>query len=1274
MRFRDWIRNWTSLGAVVVILIFTLRCQVDDSSEKKVLLSIQSDSTYLKFGKVWVGLVPEGKDDTTVVWKEDSLPAFDRLIKIPMNIPEKGLIHIIIRGYQSGTGKLIYEEIRVIDVATGELISSTIPIDLSSQGFRRPRARISIANKNLSIKDTARFEAIVVDTDGIVFSYAWDFLGNGSFGSEYAFEKEVTPVKAEKIYADTGHFKAIIRIKDAARKAYFDTLDFVVSQDPPTADAGQDTSVSAGDSVHLHGLGRDSLGFLVSREWGSGSGQYAFSKTGDTSFLAPVVAGNYSWFFRVTDDDGNQTEDSMTLVVLYHNDAYLASLEIDSIPLIPDFERSKDTYSASAAYPMDSIWVHYRTEDSTALAKLDGSPAGGHDERIKVPLKAGGNLIKISVYAQNGTGKKDYVVYVQRRLNTDATLSGLSVYPGKLSPEFSNKIYEYSVTLENGESNLTVAPELSDRANGKLFVNGLARLSGDIGQALSMRTGLDTVDIKVIAQEDTLQTDYRIIVSRLPSHDATLKNLILNVGNMTPDFSPSVLRYSDTLPNTIGTIGFKATTGTSTSKIYLNGELMVSDETKSNMPLKVGDNVFNVKVIAENGDTGAYQVRIRRLSANSNIGNLTIDHGRLSPSFASDRFEYADTVQGSVDTVRIGINAADSSVRSLRIRQETINGYVSARTIPISDGNNIVSLGVVAEDGSSSTYTVTIYRRNSDSTLDGITPNVGVIAPSFSKFVKSYSIILPNSQTGISFNAPPSNPLARVFLEGTLLVPSAGTGIIRLQPGTQLFHFRVLSESGDSMTYSVSVHRKSVDANLASFDIDQGILSPAFSPSVLNYRDTLAAGAKSVKISVKAEDTLVQAISIQGNAFQTTSASLSVPWAPLGAPIQILVTVTPEEGAPKSYSIKVAGSGFIKRYATKDDDNSVGVIPADGGGFYALDLVSQNNSQVIKSLLVKFDSDGDTLWSEIINANAIGDGMIISDHRTILAYGTSGAPGTNVQDGYIAELDLSGKVLWEKMYGSALSQEELLSATETNDGGYALAGYSSPASGNGSDLFVTRINSSGDTLWTHTYVTPTDEETGYSILQLPDKGFLVAGQNRTSLPVTARTCVARLDSLGNLQWIKSYGAGSVSQAKAIDLMADGNYVVFGAIMPANTSKYNGMALVVKPNGDSADIKSVVAEFNTIFSSMTRTRDRGFLAFGASNSSALSGSQDALIVKMDANLNVVMKKTYGGDKDDYLQIAAQSSDGGYFLLGSTYSYGSTSRDCLIIRTNPEGETE
>lgn len=77
----------------------------------------------------------------------------------------------------------------------------------------------------------------------------------------------------------------------------------------------------------------------------------------------------------------------------------------------------------------------------------------------------------------------------------------------------------------------------------------------------------------------------------------------------------------------------------------------------------------------------------------------------------------------------------------------------------------------------------------------------------------------------------------------------------------------------------------------------------------------------------------------------------------------------------------------------------------------------------------------------------------------------------------------------------------------------------------------------------------------------------------------------------------------------------------------------------------------------------------------------AGGEDIFVIKTDTMMNVIWSKTYGGAGDDFLvdrfpvaQIASPYFplyDGGFFLVGYTFSYGQGSSDIYLLRIDKDG---
>ncbi|MFH0918980.1 MAG: PKD domain-containing protein [Fibrobacterota bacterium] len=107
----------------------------------------------------------------------------------------------------------------------------------------------------------------------------------------------------------------IVMAVDDSGMAVYDTVRYGVSLDLPVADAGNDTIVAIGDSAFLHGRYAQQYGHAVKFEWAIGSTAY-FARTtnADTAFRMYSFHPGVPCYFRVTDDRGNMTTDSLTVV------------------------------------------------------------------------------------------------------------------------------------------------------------------------------------------------------------------------------------------------------------------------------------------------------------------------------------------------------------------------------------------------------------------------------------------------------------------------------------------------------------------------------------------------------------------------------------------------------------------------------------------------------------------------------------------------------------------------------------------------------------------------------------------------------------------------------------------------------------------------------------------------------------------------------------------------------------------------------------------------
>src|SRR5688500_16030938 len=71
--------------------------------------------------------------------------------------------------------------------------------------------------------------------------------------------------------------------------------------------------------------------------------------------------------------------------------------------------------------------------------------------------------------------------------------------------------------------------------------------------------------------------------------------------------------------------------------------------------------------------------------------------------------------------------------------------------------------------------------------------------------------------------------------------------------------------------------------------------------------------------------------------------------------------------------------------------------------------------------------------------------------------------------------------------------------------------------------------------------------------------------------------------------------------------------------------------------------------------IVRTSDGGYLIAGMTNNTDITDC-DAYVIKTDASGNSQWTKTYGGARPDYPYSMVETTDGNYFIVGYSASYG------------------
>lgn len=220
-----------------------------------------------------------------------------------------------------------------------------------------------------------------------------------------------------------------------------------------------------------------------------------------------------------------------------------------------------------------------------------------------------------------------------------------------------------------------------------------------------------------------------------------------------------------------------------------------------------------------------------------------------------------------------------------------------------------------------------------------------------------------------------------------------------------------------------------------------------------------------------------------------------------------------------------------KTYGGAQDDGAKSVVQAGDGNYVLAGYTKSYGAGGFDMYLVKVDSDGNLLWNLTYGGSQDDEANCIvqtSDEGYVLAGYTNS--GVQSQSAWLVKTDSSGQEQWNQVVPGI----EANSISHTSDGGYVLAtkyftGFE-----------LVKLDSSGQVQWNQTYTGP-DNSAAESAIQTNDGGYAIAGwENASETSTSAR--LIKTDSSGNVQWDQTYaGLG----AYALTQTSNGGYALTG---------------------------------------------------------------------------------------------------------------------------------
>jgi len=301
-------------------------------------------------------------------------------------------------------------------------------------------------------------------------------------------------------------------------------------------------------------------------------------------------------------------------------------------------------------------------------------------------------------------------------------------------------------------------------------------------------------------------------------------------------------------------------------------------------------------------------------------------------------------------------------------------------------------------------------------------------------------------------------------------------------------------------------------------------------------------------------------------------------------------------GNPEGYDVQqTTDGGYIICGVTQDNHNEMTLIKTDENGIeqwreiyretigyseygrsvkqtidegYIVCGWRHINNTSSKIYVVKTNSLGDKQWGNEYVERDWNYGYSVqqtTDGGYVVCGETNFYQTGSKSDVLLKKIDSNGSEQWSQTYGGN-NHDYGYSVQQTTDGGYIIVGKTISFGNGNSDVYLIKTDGNGIEQWSQTFG-GTGLDCGYSVQQTTDGGYIICGENRSSVNGLGLIYLIKTDDNGSQQWSKTYGGNGIHNDYGYDVeqTTDGGYIICGKI--CNINQVYSDVYLIKTDGN-----------------------------------------------------------------------------------------------------------
>lgn len=158
---------------------------------------------------------------------------------------------------------------------------------------------------------------------------------------------------------------------------------------------------------------------------------------------------------------------------------------------------------------------------------------------------------------------------------------------------------------------------------------------------------------------------------------------------------------------------------------------------------------------------------------------------------------------------------------------------------------------------------------------------------------------------------------------------------------------------------------------------------------------------------------------------------------------------------------------------------------------------------------------------------------------------------------------------------------------------------------------------------------------------------------------------------GDVLWAKTYGGRGSDGGRAFCTTRDGGFLLVGYTFAPGATDADVLVVKTDADGNMVWARRFGGAGTEYGNACVETGD-GYLILGYTTSFG-AGSKDIYLLKIDSEGNEIWSKTFGGKSWDVGTAICKAVEGYYFVCGFTHSFGFGEEDIYLLKISAEGDT-